>query len=121
MRVAGPARCRAIRWRPTPRLPRSSPTSAPPSICSPPKGPAHGINGKIVLPGWSAGGHLTAACLGHPRVGAGLAISGIYELGPVRDTYLNDKLKLSDSEIETLSPLRLPMIKKPLAITYGTA
>jgi pilus assembly protein CpaE len=28
---------------------------------------------------------------------------------------------ISDSEIETLSPLRLPMIKKPLAITYGTA
>jgi acetyl esterase/lipase len=84
-------------------------------------GPTHGINGKVVLSGWSAGGHLTAACLGHPRVAAGLAISGIYELGPVRDTYLNEKLQLSDSEIETLSPLRLPMVKKPLAITYGTA
>ena len=28
---------------------------------------------------------------------------------------------LSDTEIETLSPLRLPMVNKPLAITYGTA
>jgi arylformamidase len=84
-------------------------------------GPLHGIKGAIVLSGWSAGGHLTAACHGHPLVSAGLAISGIFELGPIRDTYLNDKLNLSDSEIETLSPLRLPMAKKPLAITYGTA
>ena len=84
-------------------------------------GPAHGIGGKVVLSGWSAGGHLTAACLGHSRVSAGLSISGVFELGPIRDTYLNEKLRLSDSEIETLSPLRQPMVKKPLAIAYGTA
>ena len=84
-------------------------------------GPAHGIDGKVVLSGWSAGGHLTAACLGHKRVSAGLAISGVFELGPIRDTYLNEKLQLSDGEIETLSPLRLPMVAKPMAITYGTA
>ncbi len=84
-------------------------------------GPAHGIGGKVVLSGWSAGGHLTAACLGHARVSAGLAISGVFELGPIRDTYLDEKLRLTDIEIETLSPLRLPMVKKPLAITYGTA
>ncbi|MBS0521630.1 MAG: alpha/beta hydrolase [Proteobacteria bacterium] len=84
-------------------------------------GPAHGIAGKVVLSGWSAGGHLTAACLGHPRVSAGLAISGIYELGPIRDTYLNEKLRLADGEIERLSPLRLPMVPKPLAVTFGTA
>ena len=30
-------------------------------------GPAHGIAGPVVLSGWSAGGHLTAMCLGHPR------------------------------------------------------
>ena len=84
-------------------------------------GPAHGINGKVVLSGWSAGGHLTAQCLSHPRVSAGLAISGVFELGPIRDTYLNEKLRLSDDEIAELSPLRLPMVAKPLAITYGTA
>jgi arylformamidase len=84
-------------------------------------GPSHGIAGPIVLSGWSAGGHLTATCLGHPGVVAGLAISGIFELGPVRDTYLNDKLRLSDEEIARLSPLRLPVVNKPLAITYGTA
>ncbi|HEX3996110.1 MAG TPA: alpha/beta hydrolase, partial [Acetobacteraceae bacterium] len=82
---------------------------------------AHGISGPVVLSGWSAGGHLTAMCLGHPLIQAGLAISGIFELGPLRDTVLNDKLRLTDDEIATMSPLRLPMINKPLAITYGTA
>src|SRR5215470_1466220 len=84
-------------------------------------GAAHGISGKVVLSGWSAGGHLTAQCLGHPRVSAGLAVSGVFELGPIRDTYLNDKLQPTDAELAKLSPLRLPMIDKPLAITYGTA
>jgi arylformamidase len=84
-------------------------------------GLAHGIGGKVVLSGWSAGGHLTAICLGHQRVSAGLAISGVHELGPIRDTYLNEKLQLTDEEIVALSPLRLPPVAKPMAITYGTA
>ena len=84
-------------------------------------GPAYGINGPIVLSGWSAGGHLTAMCLGHPLVKAGLAISGVFELGPVRDTYLNEKLRLTEEEIVSLSPMRLPLVDKPLAFAYGTA
>jgi arylformamidase len=84
-------------------------------------GAAHGIAGPIVLSGWSAGGHLTAMCLDHPSVVAGLAISGIFELGPLRDTSLDEKLRLTDDEIATLSPLRLPVVHKKLAITYGTA
>ncbi len=84
-------------------------------------GAKHGIAGKVILSGWSAGGHLTAQCLGHSRVSAGLAVSGVFELGPIRDTYLNDKLRLTEDELVKLSPLRLPMVNKPLAITYGTA
>ena len=84
-------------------------------------GPAHGINGPVVLSGWSAGGHLTAMCLSHPLVGAGLAISGVFELGPVRDTYLNEKLRLTEAEIVALSPMRLPVVDKPLALAFGTA
>jgi arylformamidase len=84
-------------------------------------GPAHGIAGPVVLSGWSAGGHLTAMCLGHPIVSAGLAISGLFELGPIRDTELNVKLQLTDEEIVRLSPLRLPVVQKPLLISYGTA
>ncbi|MBN8910103.1 MAG: alpha/beta hydrolase, partial [Rhodospirillales bacterium] len=83
-------------------------------------GPKHGIAGRIVLSGWSAGGHLTAACLDHPAVSAGLAISGIFELGPLRDTYLDEKLRLGDDEIAALSPMRQPPVPKPLAIAYGT-
>jgi arylformamidase len=84
-------------------------------------GRSHGIAGPTVVSGWSAGGHLTAMSLAHHSVVAGLAISGIFELGPLRDTYLNERLRLTDDEIATLSPLRLPATNKPLAITYGTA
>jgi acetyl esterase/lipase len=83
-------------------------------------GRGYGIAGPVVLSGWSAGGHLAALALDHPAVAAGLAISGVYELGPLRDTYLNDKLRLTDGEIETLSPLRLPITPKPLVIAYGS-
>jgi len=83
-------------------------------------GAARGITGPLVVSGWSAGGHLTALALAHPRVHAGLAISGIFELGPLRDTYLNEKLRLSEDEVTQLSPLRLPVVQKPLAIAYGS-
>src|SRR3954447_18322249 len=48
--------------------------------------------GDIVVSGWSAGGHLTSMALSHPRVRAGMAISGIYDLEPIRHSYLNEKL-----------------------------
>jgi acetyl esterase/lipase len=85
------------------------------------KGASHGIAAReVVVSGWSAGAQLTAMSLGHPLVTAGLAISGVYELGPIRDTGLNDKLNLSDEELKTLSPLRLPVVDKPMAIAYGS-
>jgi arylformamidase len=78
------------------------------------------IGGPIILSGWSAGGHLAALLLDHACVAAGLAISGVYELGPIRDIYLNEKLRLTDEEVRTLSPLRLAQSPKPLDIIYGT-
>lgn len=57
----------------------------------------------------------------HPIVKAGLAISGVYDLAPIRDTGLNVALKLTDLEIAELSPLLLPIVQKPLAIAYGSA
>lgn len=83
-------------------------------------GSAHGIAGPAVLSGWSAGGHLAAMALDHPRVAAGLAISGIYELAPIRDTTLNDALHLTETELALLSPRRLLMRDKPLVVAYGT-
>jgi arylformamidase len=84
------------------------------------RGPAHGLAGPIVLAGRSAGAQLAALHLKRPRVAAGHAISGVYDLKPLRDTALNEALKLSDEEIATLSPLRLPPAPKLLAIAYGT-
>ena len=84
-------------------------------------GGAYGISGPVVLSGWSAGAQLVAMALDHPRVTAGLAISGVYDLAPIRDTGLNDALKLTEQEIATLSPLRLPPVQKRLDIAYGTA
>jgi arylformamidase len=79
------------------------------------------LGGKVIVSGWSAGAQLSALALAHPLVSAGLAIAGIYELAPLRDTYLNAKLSLTDRQIETLSPMRLPVVNKPLAIAYGSA
>ncbi|MCB4804473.1 acetyl esterase/lipase [Methylobacterium brachiatum] len=84
------------------------------------QGPAHGIGGPLVLAGWSAGGLLTALQLGHPAIAAGLAISGVYDLAPIRETTLDDKLGLTEAEVETLSPLRLPVVGKPLCLAYGS-
>ena len=84
-------------------------------------GASYGISGPVVLSGWSAGAHLVAMALDHPRVTAGLAISGVYDLAPIRDTGLNNALKLTDQEVAALSPLRLPAVHKRLDIAYGTA
>ena len=83
-------------------------------------GEAHGIAGPVVLAGWSAGAQLAAWHLAHPRVAAGLAISGVYELAPIRETYLNAALRLTDAEIRDLSPLRRPVVAKPMTVAYGT-
>ena len=79
------------------------------------------VTGPVIVSGWSAGGHLTAMVLGHPAVHAGLAISGVFELGPIRDTYLNEKARITEAEAETLSPLRHPVCPKPLTFVYGSA
>jgi acetyl esterase/lipase len=76
---------------------------------------------RMVVSGWSAGGHLAAMALAHPGVSAGLAISGIYDLEPIRLCYLNDKLRLDAAEAQRNSPLRLPGVSKPLVLAYGTA
>ena len=76
---------------------------------------------RIVLSGWSAGGHLTAMAMPHPAAAAGLAISGIYDLEPMRLSYINDKLRLDEAEQKRNSPMFLPAVKKPLVVAYGKA
>jgi len=48
-------------------------------------------------------------------------VSVVYDLAPIRDTSLNIALKMTDEEIAKLSPLRLPIVQKLLAIGYGAA
>lgn len=83
------------------------------------EGAKHGAGGPVIVSGWSAGAQLAAMTLDHPHVRAGVGVSGVYELGPIRDTKFNGALKLTDDEIARGSPLRLPAVEKPLALAYG--
>jgi arylformamidase len=77
---------------------------------------------RIAVSGWSAGGHLTAMALWHPRVKGGVAISGIYDLEPIRHSYLNEKLCLDEAMSRRNSPIMQPGgPMKPLALTAGSA
>jgi hypothetical protein len=85
--------------------------------------PARGFPARgIAVSGWSAGGQLTALAMRHPAVAAGLAISGIFDLEPIRLGSLNQAVRLDADEVERLSPIRrLPRTAGPLTITYGVA
>jgi arylformamidase len=76
--------------------------------------------GRLYVAGWSAGGHLTASVMSDPAVKGGLAISGIFDLEPIRLSYLNDKLRLDADEARRNSPLlHLPARSAPLMVTVG--
>jgi len=76
----------------------------------------------MVVSGWSAGGHLTAMALTHPFVRAGMAISGIYDLEPIRHSYLNAKLSLDEAASRRNSPMMVPGgPMKPLSLVVGAA
>ena len=75
---------------------------------------------RIVVAGWSAGGHLAAMAADEPGVTGVLAISGIFDLEPIRLCCLNDKLLLKPEEVAGLSPLRLPLSGKPLFAVCGS-
>ena len=74
---------------------------------------------RMVVSGWSAGGHLSAMCLDEPGVVGGLAISGIYDLEPMRLSYINDKLGLEPKDVADLSPLQLAPSSRPLVVAFG--
>jgi arylformamidase len=81
-----------------------------------------GDAGRIVVSGWSAGGHLTAMALAHPQVRGGLAISGIYDLEPIRRSYLNVKLGLDEAMSRRNSPMmQAAGAPKPLSLVVGSA
>jgi arylformamidase len=74
---------------------------------------------RLVVTGNSAGGHLTACmaatdwravdpALPPDLVSAGYAISGIFDLKPLLQTYVNQATRMDEAEAERLSPLFWP-------------
>lgn len=65
----------------------------------------------VVVAGSSAGAHLAAMCARIPEVApiidALVLLSGIYDLAPLVDTYVNDALGLTKASAAALSPLHL--------------
>ena len=77
---------------------------------------------RLVASGWSAGGHLTAMAMMNPHIRGGVAISGIYDLEPIRHSYLNVKLGLDEAMSKRNSPMLLTTdATKPMALTVGGA
>jgi arylformamidase len=91
---------------------------------------AHGIDpARIVVAGHSAGGHLAAllahtnwAADGLPPPAGGLALSGLYDLEPIRLSYLNAALRLNALQARALSPIHaIRKTAAPLALVVGGA
>ena len=89
--------------------------------------------GRLFVGGHSAGGHLTAMLLTtdwrkfdrqlplHLFRG-GIALSGVYDLEPIRLCYLNETLHMDESEVKLISPLfNLPESAPPLLAVVGGA
>lgn len=62
--------------------------------------------GRLMVGGWSAGGHLASIAAARPPVSGALCISGIFDLEPIALCYLDELLRLDQREIELLSPIR---------------
>lgn len=77
---------------------------------------------RLLVSGWSSGGHLAVmASDAVPAVGA-LAISGLYELEPLVGSYVNDKLHMDVDAARRNSPLlALPGGRLPVALFAGGA
>ncbi len=91
----------------------------------------NGDPARVVVSGHSAGGHLTAMSLLTPWqrdygidddwLAGGLMISGLYELSPLRYSYLQPLIQLTGELIEKCSPARQVQKRAvPACITYGS-
>jgi arylformamidase len=80
------------------------------------------LSQKIWLLGWSAGAHLISMVQDEDCVFGGTAISGIYDLEPMRHCYINEKLQLDESTSLKNSPMLLHQDSvKPLDVYVGGA
>jgi len=89
---------------------------------------AYGIDpNRIILSGHSAGGHLTASILAD-LIGTGadtlisgvILVSGVFDLGPIAKSYVNDLARISEAEIQSLSPIKhAPKRDIPVHLVIG--
>lgn len=72
---------------------------------------------RFSVSGHSAGAHLAALLLTAEqpagRIGGALLLSGIYDLAPLRTSFLEELIALTDEEVARFSPLRLPYLSGP--------
>jgi arylformamidase len=75
----------------------------------------------VVLSGHSAGGHLTAMHRDHSSVRFAFPISGLFDLAPIAQTNLNEKLQLTFEEIDECSPQRHITAGAAMTVAVGGA
>ncbi len=76
---------------------------------------------RIVLSGHSAGGHLAAMHRAHAAVAGVLAISGLFDLEPIRRGALNDALGLREQDVAVCSPQARIGRGAPTVVAVGRA
>lgn len=80
---------------------------------------------RLSISGHSAGGHLVAMALADPRMPSGtiegaVAISGLYDLEPIRLSYLNGELGLDEGSARRNTPIHAePATRCPLILAVG--
>jgi arylformamidase len=75
---------------------------------------------RLFVGGHSAGGHLTAIAMSNPGVAGGLPISGLFDLEPIRLSYLNKAIGLDVMAARRNSPIHaLPQRAGRLAVAVG--
>ena len=86
---------------------------------------------RVAVGGHSAGGHLTAMCLlarwaedyGLPAdpIKAAVLVSGVYDIAPLRHSYLQPQIRLDDGIVERNSPLfQVRPCRTPALVTWGS-
>lgn len=83
--------------------------------------PQLGAGASLVICGHSAGGHLTAMAACQPGVSAALPISGLFDLEPIRLSYLNQPLAMSEADARRNSPLYRGATEVPISVAVGEA
>jgi arylformamidase len=86
----------------------------------------HGDPARLYLSGHSAGGHLSTMMLtrefgpAEVKFKGIVALSGLYDLIPIRLSHVNEKLNMDDTLAKALSPVRLhPKEGYPLILAVG--